>query len=78
MVSFTDALNYVAYKNPVSQYTIAGLTQLAKSSVSVHLRDVFSDEMFHNNSEYHLSISLFIGFQWETIAGTINCHESGV
>ncbi|XP_031621064.1 transmembrane protein 256 homolog [Contarinia nasturtii] len=32
MVSFTDALNYVAYKNPVSQFTIAGVTQLAKVS----------------------------------------------
>lgn len=34
MVSFTEALNYVAYKNPLSQFTIAGATQLAKASVS--------------------------------------------
>lgn len=34
MVSFTDALNYVAYKNPVSQFTIASVSQLAKASVS--------------------------------------------
>lgn len=33
MVSFTDAINYVAYKNPVSQFTIAGVSQLAKASV---------------------------------------------
>lgn len=34
MVSFSDALNYVAYKNPVSQMTIAGVGQLAKATVS--------------------------------------------
>lgn len=34
MVSFTEALNYVAYKNPVSQMTIAGVGQLAKATVS--------------------------------------------
>lgn len=34
MVSFSEALNYVAYKNPVSQMTIAGVAQLARATVS--------------------------------------------
>lgn len=34
MVSFTDALNYIAYKNPVSQFTITTASQLVKASVS--------------------------------------------
>lgn len=36
MVSFTDAFNYVAYKNPVSQMTIAGAAQLARATVSIN------------------------------------------
>lgn len=36
MVSFTDTLNYIAYKNPVSQTAIAGITQLARASVRIH------------------------------------------
>lgn len=42
MVSFTDALNYVAYKNPVSQFTIAGVSQLARATVSIATNDANS------------------------------------
>lgn len=34
MVSFNDAANWIVYKNPVSQLTIAGAKELAKASVS--------------------------------------------
>lgn len=37
MVSFTDAANYIVYKNPVSQFTIAGVSQLAKASVRIRM-----------------------------------------
>lgn len=29
-----DAFNYITYKNPVSQYTLAGIGQLARATVS--------------------------------------------
>lgn len=34
MVSLTDSLSYVLYKNPVSQATLASLGQLARATVS--------------------------------------------
>lgn len=37
MVSFTDAFNYVAYKNPVSQTAITGISQLARASVRTYI-----------------------------------------
>lgn len=36
MVSFTDTLNYIAYKNPISQTAIVGIGQLARASVRIH------------------------------------------
>lgn len=38
MVSFTDAVNYIAYKNPVSQMTITGISQLARASVCTYYK----------------------------------------
>lgn len=39
MVSFTEALNYVVYKNPVSQFTITTASQLVRASVSMTIND---------------------------------------
>lgn len=41
MVSFTDAVSYVVYKNPVSQITLGGLGKLAGATVSISKQKVF-------------------------------------
>lgn len=74
MVSFTDALNYVAYKNPVSQFTIAGVSQLAKASVSV-AKLYFQRLIAIDNIQM---FDITIGFTRKTITCSIDCFKSGI
>lgn len=49
MVSFTDGLNYVVYKNPVSQLTISTVGELLRATVSYSNETSMANTLFRRN-----------------------------